>query len=311
MKSAFIRTLEKAAYVNDDIFLLTADLGFNQFDRFRDSFPGRFINVGIAESNMIGIAAGLALSGKNVYCYSIIPFLIMRSLERIRVDLCQPDLNVKLIGAGGGLVYGCEGMTHHAIEDIAIMRCLPNMSVVVPADAMEVEATIRESVEHKGPLFIRIGREGEPRVHHSIPEFKIGRGLSVTKEGRDICIFTTGTILYVAVDVCKMLLNEGLNVSLISMHTVKPLDNDIIKLYAGSSKAIFTIEEHSIIGGLGSAASDILMELNYKGLFRKIGLPDEYCKYIGRQDYLLKQYNLTPEKIKDFILAEYEQIQNN
>ena len=306
MKSAFIETLEKLASIDNRIFLLTGDLGFKTFDKFRNSFPDRFINIGVAESNMIGIAAGLALSGKNVYCYSIIPFLTMRCLERIRVDLCYHNLNVKLVGAGGGLVYGLEGMTHHAIEDIAIMRTLPNMTVVAPGDPVEVKAVINESLAHKGPLYIRLGREGEKCVHKSSPEFKIGKGI-VIRKGSGISIIATGTILCAAKSASEDLINEGLDVTLIGMHTIKPLDRDIIEYCAKNSKAIFTVEEHSIIGGLGSAVSEILIELDYRMLFKKIGLQDEYCSYIGSQDYLCEKYGLTPEGIKNFILKEYNQ----
>ena len=306
MKSAFIETLEKLASIDNRIFLLTGDLGFKTFDKFRNSFPDRFINIGVAESNMIGIAAGLALSGKNVYCYSIIPFLTMRCLERIRVDLCYHNLNVKLVGAGGGLVYGLEGMTHHAIEDIAIMRTLPNMTVVAPEDPLEVKAVINESLAYKGPLYIRLGREGEKCVHKSSPEFKIGKGI-VIRKGSGISIIATGTILCAAKSASEDLINEGLDVTLIGMHTIKPLDRDIIEYCAKNSKAIFTVEEHSIIGGLGSAVSEILLELGYKKPFRKIGLQDEYCSYIGSQDYLCEKYGLTPEGIKNFILKEYKQ----
>lgn len=306
MRSAFIQTLERLASDDNRIFLLTGDLGFKTFDGFRDSFPGRFINVGVAEANMIGIAAGLALSGKNVYCYSIIPFLTMRSLERIRIDLCYHNLNVKLLGAGGGLVYGLEGMTHHSIEDIAIMRSLPNMTVVAPECPVEVEAVMNESHTYKGPLYIRLGREGEPRAHQSAPEFKIGKGI-ILRKGDDISIIATGTILYAARAACETLVNEGLDVTLIGMHTIKPLDRDIIEYCAKNSKAIFTVEEHSIIGGLGSAVSEVLIELDYRKPFRKIGLQDKYGPHIGRQSYLREKYGLTPEKIKDFILKEYNQ----
>lgn len=306
MKSAFIATLEKLASIDKSIFLLTGDLGFKTFDKFRNSFPDRFINIGVAESNMIGIAAGLALSGKNVYCYSIIPFLTMRCLERIRVDLCYHNLNVKLVGAGGGLVYGLEGMTHHAIEDISIMRTLPNMTVVAPGDPLEVKAVINESLAYKGPLYIRLGREGEKCIHKSPPEFKIGKGIAIRK-GSGISIIATGTILCAAKSASEDLINEGLDVTLIGMHTIKPLDRDIIEYCAKNSKAIFTVEEHSIIGGLGSAVSEILIELDYRMLFKKIGLQDEYCSYIGSQDYLCEKYGLTPEGIKNFILKEYNQ----
>ncbi len=308
MKKAFISTLEKLAYTNQDIFLLTGDLGFNTFEKFKELYPGRFINVGIAESNMIGVAAGLSLSGKAVYCYSIIPFLIMRSFERIRVDLCYDNVSVKLIGAGGGFSYGLEGMTHHAIEDISIMRSLPGMTVVAPGDAEETQAVIEASVDHQGPLYIRLGKNGESHVYDDVPKLEIGKGI-VIKNGSDICIIATGSMLFAAKVVSEELAKMGLDVRLVSMHTIKPLDKELVKMCASDSSAIFTIEEHSINGGLGTAVSEQLMELGYRGLFKKIGLPDEYSSYIGNIDYLLEKYNLTPGSIKTRILMELEQHQ--
>jgi transketolase len=308
MKTAFINTLEKLAHVNDNIFLLAADLGFNTFDRFRELYPKRFINVGVAESNMIGVAAGLALSGKMVYCYSIITFLIMRSFERIRVDVCYHNVNVKLIGAGAGLSYGLEGMTHHAIEDISIMRSLPDMTVVAPGDPREVEAVLKASVDHQGPLYIRLRRNGESYVYDDVPKLEIGKGI-IIRDGSDICIIATGSMLFAAKVVSEELAKMGLDVRLVSMHTIKPLDKELVKMCASDSSAIFTIEEHSINGGLGTAVSEQLMELDYRGLFKKIGLPDEYSSHIGNIDYLLEKYNLTPGSIKTRVLMELEQRQ--
>jgi transketolase len=158
MRDGFIEKLEKIAVLHDDLFLLTADLGFRLFDGFQANHPGRFIDVGIAESNMAGIAAGLALSGRKVYCYSIIPFLVMRGYEQIRVDIAFHNLNVRLVGVGGGFTYGLEGFTHFALEDLALMRALPNMTVVIPSDRAQAEALAEASYEHEGPMYIRLGR---------------------------------------------------------------------------------------------------------------------------------------------------------
>ena len=306
MRSTAIQTLEKLCMTDSSIFLLTGDLGFKVFDKFRNTYPDRFINVGVAEANMIGVAAGLALSGKNVYCYSIVPFLTMRCLEQIRVELCYNKLNVKLVGVGGGLSYGLEGMTHHAIEDISILRSLPNMTVAVPGDALEVEAIMNESAIHKGPLYIRLGKEASPQVHKTIPELKIGKGI-VINEGRDLSIIANGTMLHTAKIVSDALVSRGLTVTLISMHTVKPLDGKLIEECARDSKAIFTIEEHSIIGGLGSAVAETLMESSYRGLFRRIATPDAYGSDVGRVEYLREKYGLAPKAIINYILREYKQ----
>jgi transketolase len=308
MKNAFITSLEKLAHTNRDIFLLTGDLGFNAFEKFKELYPERFVNVGIAESNMIGVAAGLALSGKAVYCYSLIPFLIMRSFERIRVNLCYDNANVKLIGAGGGFSYGFEGMTHHAIEDISIMRSLPGMTIVAPGDAEETQAVLEASVDHQGPLYIRLGKNGESHVHQDVPKLEIGKGI-VIRDGSDICIIATGSMLFAAKVVSDELAKMGRDVRLVSMHTVKPMDEELVKMCASDCSAIFTIEEHSINGGLGTAVSEHLMELSYKGLFKKIGLPDEYSSHIGNIDHLLEMHNLTPKSIKTRILMELERRQ--
>lgn len=253
MREAFVKTLQRLSQSDNDIFLLTGDLGFKLFDSFREKYPERFLNMGIAEPNMIGVSAGLALSGKKVYCYSMIPFLVMRCFEHIRIDICYHNLNVRLIGVGGGFVYGLEGVTHHAIEDVAIMRTLPNMTVVAPGDPFEVSACIDASVAYKGPMFIRLGRRGEPQVHSTVPDFKIGKGIILFNKGNDICLLATGTMLYKAKIASELLLKKDFGVTLISLHTIKPLDETLIKDCAKKYRSIFSIEEHSIVGGLGSA----------------------------------------------------------
>ncbi len=308
MRTSFIKTLTELANQDRNIFLLTADLGFKLFDEFRETLPERFINVGVAEQNMIGIAAGLALSGKNVYCYSMVPFLTMRALEQIRIDLCYHNLNTKLIGVGGGLTYGQEGVTHHAIEDLAIMRTLPNITVVAPGDPVEAKEVIKESANHQGPIYVRLGRDGDPKVHENKIDFKIGKGIVISK-GDDIAIIATGSMLYPAKILCDKLAIQGLNMTLISMHTIKPLDKKLVQELKNRN-AIFTIEEHSIIGGLGSAVAEVLMESSYNGLFRRIGLPDEYSPCIGKCEYRKEKVGLSIDRIMHYILIEYEEYRN-
>lgn len=305
MRAAFAAVLEKIARHDNRVFLLTADLGFGLFDRFREAFPNRFINVGVAEANMIGVAAGLALSGKNVYCYSIVPFLIMRCLEQIRIDLCYQNLNVKLAGSGGGLSYGLEGVTHHAIEDLSIMRSLPNMTVVAPGDKLEAEAVTYESASHVGPLFLRLSKGQSLPVHEKMPKFKIGKGI-VLKRGNCVSIIATGNMLATGKIVSDRLLRGGVSTTFVSMHTVKPLDADLLVECASQSRAVFTIEEHSIIGGLGSAVGEVLMESGYRGLFKRIALPDRYCTDVGEGEYLRGKNGLSPEAIFNRIMKECE-----
>lgn len=305
MRTAFVKALEKLADKDSSIFLLTADLGFKLFDDFRARFPDRFINVGVAEGNMIGVAAGMALSGKNVYCYSMVPFLTMRALEQIRVDVCYHNLPVKLIGVGAGLTYGLEGMTHHGIEDLAIMRSLPNMTIVAPGDPLECEATIQESRTYSGPLYIRLGGNNDPTIHDRNIKFKIGRGILV-KKGKDISIFVIGTMLPVANKVADLLGERGFHSNLVSIHTIKPLDIELVRQVADHSKAVFTIEEHSKVGGLGSAIAEILLEGGWKGIFKRFALPDKYGGHIGKTEYLREKHGLSCEKIYGDILLRME-----
>lgn len=303
MRDAFIKKLEEICKSNKNIFLLTGDLGFKLFDSFREKYPDRFLNVGIAEPNMIGIAAGLALSGKKVYCYSMIPFLITRCLEHIKIDVCYNRANVRLIGAGSGFTYGIEGVTHYAMEDLAILRSIPNMTIVAPGDSFEVAACIQASVDYNGPLFIRLGKSGGQTVYpRSNKNFTIGRGVIVLKEGHDVCILATGSMLYNAKVAAEDLVKKGYGATLINLHTIKPLDKALIKGCAKNYNCIISVEEHSIIGGLGSAVAEVLSEISYKGRFKRIGIPDEFSRYIGGRDYLLKKYNLTPERISGKII---------
>jgi transketolase len=303
MRNTFVKTLIDLARENEGVFLLTADLGFKLFDEFRRDFPDRFINVGVAEQNMIGVGAGLSLSGKNVYCYSMIPFLILRALEFIRVDLCYQNLNVKLIGVGGGLTYGLEGMTHHAIEDIAIARALPNLSVSAPGDPVEARGIIRESADYPGPLYVRLGGNNDPVIHKDSQDVSIGKGI-VVKEGEDITVFCTGGTLPASKAALEIIEKKSrARPTLISLHTIKPLDVELILTYAKKSCAVLTVEDHSVIGGLGSAVGETLLDQGYQGVFHRIGLPDQYNSIVGRSNYLKQVYGLTAEGIAERIMT--------
>jgi len=299
MRQTFIKTLEEFTAQDPNIILMTADLG-KFFDPFKTRFPQQFINCGVAEENMVSVASGLALSGKKPYCYSIIPFLILRTLESIKVNVCYHDLNVTLLGAGGGLVYGTEGVTHQAIEDIAIMRSLPNMTIVAPGDLSEAEAIAKESINFSGPLYVRFGKDRALPVHETMPNLKIGKGI-IVKKGEKVVLISCGTLLYEAKKVAEILEKRGVNITLVSMHTIKPVDKGLLYELAESHDKIFTLEDHSIIGGLGSAVSEALP--NFKGLV-KIGLPDEYSKQVGDVDYLHKCYGLNAESVAEYILRK-------
>jgi len=306
MRKSFFDKLVKHAIKDTNLYILTGDLGFRLFDEFRLNCPERFFDVGVAESNMIGIAAGLSLSNKNVYCYSIIPFLLMRAYEQIRLDIAYHNLNVKLIGAGGGFSYGLEGFTHFGIEDLSLMRSLPNMNVVVPADPEESKILADLSYEYPYPLYIRLGRTGEPLIHSRRPNFEIGKGI-ILSEGKDILIFSIGSMVYESIKAVEILKKYKISVTLINIHTLKPIDTELINDFSRSHKAVFTIEEHSIIGGLGSAVAEVMAESSYKGIFHRIGIPDKLENYVGSASYLKEKYGLTDDGIAKKILIKLEE----
>ena len=295
MRETFIDTLMSLSEKDERIFLLTADLGFSVLERFAKKFPRRFINMGVAEQNTIGVAAGLALSGKIVFAYSIIPFITMRCFEQIRNNLCFQKLNVRLVGIGAGFAYGPAGATHHALEDISIMRSLTNMTVLTPGDPKETQACIQAAAYHHGPVYIRLGK-GNSRIIHANLDFKIGKGI-VLWSGDDLTIIASGSMLYTATKVREKLKQKGLSVGLISMPCIKPLDKKLILDVSKKTAALFTIEEHNEIGGLGSAASEVLAESRSKVPFKKFAVADSYDGACGNQDYLLDKNGLSVEKL--------------
>jgi len=221
MRNAFIRGLTALAERDPRVVLLTGDLGFKIFDDFAARFPGRFYNAGVAEANMIGVAAGLALGGLKPFAYSIVPFATLRCFEQIRNDICYQEAPVTVVGVGGGYSYGPNGATHHSLEDIAVMRCLPGMTVVCPGDPLEAELATLAAGLHAGPLYLRLGRAGDARVHESPLSFSIGRAL-VVRKGSECALIATGNALPIAVAAADMLAREGMDCRVVSMHTVKP-----------------------------------------------------------------------------------------
>ena len=297
MRTAFIQTLIECARTDERLFLLVGDLGYSVVEPFGQEFPDRFINVGVAEQNMTGIAAGLALSGKIVFTYSIANFPTLRCLEQIRNDVCYHNLNVKIVAVGGGFAYGAQGMTHHATEDLAIMRALPNMTVLAPADPVETRLATRAIAGSPGPCYLRLGKASEPVVHQTPPAFSIGKAITV-REGTDVTLITTGGILSNTMQAAEQLAKQGLGARVLSMHTLKPLDTEAVLAAARQTKAIVTVEEHSMIGGLGSAVAEVLAELgNSHVTFRRIGIKDEFCQQVGSQEYLRETHGLSVEGI--------------
>jgi transketolase len=292
MRTAFIETLYDLACADDRIMLVVGDLGFNVVTRFRDELPRQFVNAGVAEQNMTGLAAGLALSGKVVFTYSIANFPVLRCLEQIRNDVCYHQANVKITAVGGGMAYGALGMSHHATEDIAIMRALPNIVVLAPNDPVEAAFATRAAVAHVGPCYLRLGRAGEASIHAPNVAMEFGKAIRV-RDGGDATLVVAGGLLANALDAADILARQGVDVRVLSMHTVKPLDESAVLAAARETAAIFTVEEHGIIGGLGGAVAELLAEAQPGPLrFHRIGLNGAFSATVGDQDYLRAQFGL-------------------
>jgi transketolase len=291
LRTTFVNTLKEIARKDDRIFLLTADMGYSVLETFRDEFPDRFLNTGIAEQNTIGVAAGLAMSGKIVYVYSIIPFVTMRCFEQVRLDVAYNNTNVKLVGIGAGLTYGPFGASHHSIEDIALMRVLPNMTVLCPGDPVETEQLVRQSYEIDGPMYIRLGKNGEPKIHSEETKIVLGKAVQVT-EGDDLILITTSNMLETGKRWTDEWRQEDIHVNLISMPTIKPFDVLTVQELINRDIPIITLEEHNIIGGLGSAVAEIISESGRAVKFKRIGINDSYSHYVGGHNYQRKKFGL-------------------
>lgn len=295
MRTAFVRTLTALAKEDPSLMLLTGDLGFMVLEGFRDALPKQYLNAGVAEQNMIGVATGLALSGKRVFVYSIIPFVTFRCLEHIRNDICYHNVPVCVVGVGGGYSYGHMGSTHHALEDIAVMRSLPNMRVICPGDPLETEAAVRAIVEHPGPCYLRLGKAGEPALHHEPFSLEIGKTIEM-RTGTDVTLIATGAMLETARAAAEQLEALGISAGLLSMHTVKPIDADAVARVAKTG-LIATVEEHSRIGGLGSAVAESLAERGILCRQLIFAAPDAFAPTVGSQSYLRAKAGLTAERI--------------
>ena len=301
MRFIFVKELIKYAKKNKNVYLITSDLGYRAFEEFKSLFPKRFINVGVAENNMVGISAGLALSGKKVFVYSILPFLVFRSLEQIRNNICHNNLDVTLVGAGGGFSYGPQGISHNTSEDISIIRSLPNINVFNPGSRLETELAFKIIYKNKSPSFIRLGKCPEKDFYKNSIKLKIGDGL-IASNGKDITIFTSGNILenvYVAVSKIKSL---GFSVKLISLPIMKPINSKFI-LANFNTKKVLSIEENSSVGGLSSILSSIYVKKQLKNIkFESISLKDTVHKSIGSQKHLRDINMLSSEKIYKLII---------
>lgn len=296
MRIAFIETLTEIAEKDPNVFLITGDLGFSVFENFVERFPKQFLNVGVAEQNMIGVAAGLALTGKKVFVYSISTFATLRPYEQIRNDVCYQNLPIVIIGGGSVFSYSSFGCTHQPIEDMGALRLLPNMAVIATGDPVEVRALLKEAYKANHPTYIRMAKKGEPVIHESEENIKIGKIMQIA-DGTDITLITNGRALADVVEAGKVLEESGVSVRILEAHTIKPFDERMVLDAAKETGAIITVEDHSVLGGLGTVVAETLALNKVAIPFTRIGVTDEFPSGVGMQSFFLKRYCMDVEGI--------------
>lgn len=306
-RATFGQSIIDIAKIDSSFYVMSADLAQSSgLVRFREEFPDRFINVGIAEQNLIGIAAGIAKDGTNVFATSFSPFITMRACEQVRMNMGYMQLNIKTVGLGSGLIMSQLGNSHYGIEDAAVMRSVPGMTIVNPADGLSIYKTVEALCKYNGPAYLRLtGGPNLPIVYENDFDFKIGKNV-VVKNGKDICIFACGTMVYYALEVAKQLKNYDIEAEVVDAHTIKPLDIDSIDSEI-TKKLVVSIEEASVIGGLGSAISEYLSSKIKKPPQLIIGIND-YFPHAGSYQYLLDECGLTTEKICNRIIEKFKEV---
>jgi transketolase len=300
VRDAFFRALARLGTADDRVWALTGDLGVGLFEPFEAAAPGRYLNVGIAEQTLVGVAAGLAYAGKVPFAYSIAPFVTSRAHDQMRVDVACAGANVKLVGVGSGVSYGTLGPTHHAIDDLALTRVLPGMTVLAPGDPAEAERAAHAAAAHEGPVYLRLGKNGEPSLLPADADFRIGRAVEL-RGGGDITIACTGTALREATAAADLLADEGIAATLLHFGTVKPFDAGALIAAATRTRAVVTVEEHSTVAGFGSAAAEALAESSAGAVLRRVGLPDTFAHAVGSRDYLVDRYGLSAPAVADAV----------
>lgn len=280
MRTAYLDKLHELAGQDKNVFALISDNGAIVYDKFRKDFATQYINVGIAEASMIGMAAGMASRGKIPFAYTIGAFLAYRVFEFIRNDVALQKQNVKIVGTGAGMVYSALGPTHHTTEDLGVLRTIPNLTIFSPASPLDVKKVVQASYELVGPVYIRLGTNKEPEIYQEDYDFVVGRG-AVLRTGNDLTFICTGSIINDVLAVADRLAEENIQARVINMHTIKPLDTEIIIKAARETKKIITVEEHNIIGGLGSAVAEVIAEASVNVQFERLGLRDKFAAGYG------------------------------
>ena len=307
MRDAFIQRLTALAERDPRVILVTGDLGFGVFDEFRRRFPAQFLNAGVAEQNMTGVATGLALEGFCVFTYSIANFAFMRCLEQIRNDAAYHRANVNVVAVGGGFSYGALGPSHHATEDLAIMRSIPGITVVAPGDDFEAAEATAAVAATAGTSYLRIDRSSAQSTDASRPVFELGQ-VRMMRDGNDLTLVTTGGVLGVALQAAERLAEAGVECRVLSVHTLKPLDEAALLAAARETGGVVTIEEHTVLGGLGGAVAETLLEAGASPrVFRRLGLRDCFSSIVGSQNYLRQRFGLDVEGVVRSSMAAIRQ----
>jgi transketolase len=304
MRETCLNTVYDLAKTDERILFIGSDLGFGVLDKFKREMPHRFFMEGISEANIIGMAAGLAMEGQIVYVNTIATFLTRRCYEQVAVDLCLHNVNVRLIASGGGLVYAPLGPTHLAIEDIAIMRALPRMTVLAPADAVEMKRLVAATVDYPGPIYIRVAKGYDPVVTQDTGPFVIGQAVPM-RDGADALLVCTGVALQVCLGAADKLQAQGIQAGILHLPTVKPLDVAALRQRVAAVPVVVTVEEHTLIGGLGSAVLESLVETDLLAArrFKNIGIPDVFPDKYGDQNGLMKKYGISADNVVETVRA--------
>ena len=301
-QDVFSATLLELADKDRNIVVVTSDSrGSGKLVAFGQQLPGQLVEIGIAEQNLVGVAAGLASAGKRTFAVSPACFLTARALEQIKNDVCYSDNPVRLIGISAGVSYGALGSTHHSLHDFAVLRAINNITIVAPADNFETTEAVKLAVKLNKPLYLRFGKKAMPLLtDDKLNGFEFGKG-RVIRKGSDVTIIATGETVYPALQSAEKLIQQGINTTVVSMHTIKPLDKELILQLAKDTGAILTVEEHSVNGGLGEACASLLMQNKYNKPFKIMGIPDEYT-VTGSQTEIFNHYGLSADGIAEAVL---------
>lgn len=296
MRNSFAKEITQLAKIDDRVVLLSGDIGNKLFDDFKQVDALRFYNCGVAEANMMGVAAGMALSGFRPIVYTITPFTTTRCFEQIRVDVCYHQAPVIIVGTGSGLSYAELGPTHHSLEDMAILRTLPGMCVLAPCDATELRCMLRTALQQSNPVYIRIGKKGEPNIHSQLDDLQMGKVI-VVREGADVALLSAGTVMPEVLKAADLLQAKNISAEVVSFHTIKPLDDDYLQKASKRFKLLVTVEEHGLIGGLGGAIAEWCGRQSHACGLLNIGTPDEFMHEVGSQEYAREKFGLSAESI--------------